>query len=193
MPLAFSSQSHGTVAFGFFNIDIDMLLLERVFFFAHRFCAAVSALADAAGQGAGEGAAVTIPGFEIADASKVGNVNAAIRGRDLSGFIGATYERFPFPADPAAFKQKPDTAHNRDWAEETIRAFGEERAIPVRWRPRAARVAIAEVEFSPEEFAELIAYVDRGGYPRWKDEVRPAYVREMLEKLRGLSLPLIVP
>ena len=28
MPLAFESQSHGKVAFGFFNIEIDLLLLD---------------------------------------------------------------------------------------------------------------------------------------------------------------------
>ncbi len=41
MPLAFASRSHGSVAFGFFNIEIDMLLLEDLFFFADRFCRAV--------------------------------------------------------------------------------------------------------------------------------------------------------
>ena len=34
MPLAFESLSHGTVPFGFFNIDSDTLLLDRYFFFA---------------------------------------------------------------------------------------------------------------------------------------------------------------
>lgn len=189
MPLAFQSQSHGTVAFGFFNIEIDMLLLERYFFFAHQFCEAVSALAGAAAQGGGEGATVTMPGFEIADPGKVGNVNAAIRGWDLSGFIGATYKRFPFPADPAGFRQKPDTACNRDWTEEAIRAFGKERAIPLRWRAAASLVAIADIELTLEGFRELIAYVDRGGYPRWKDEVRPAYVSEMLARLRSCWSP----
>jgi hypothetical protein len=33
MPLTFESISHGTIAFGFFNIDSDMLLLEKYFFF----------------------------------------------------------------------------------------------------------------------------------------------------------------
>jgi hypothetical protein len=31
MPLAFESLNHGTIAFGFFNIDSDMLLLEKYF------------------------------------------------------------------------------------------------------------------------------------------------------------------
>ena len=38
MPLAFESTTHGTVAFGFFNIDSDMLLLENRFFFATDLC-----------------------------------------------------------------------------------------------------------------------------------------------------------
>ena len=29
MPLAFESLSHGTIAFGFFNIESDLLLLDR--------------------------------------------------------------------------------------------------------------------------------------------------------------------
>ena len=45
MPLAFESLSHGTVAFGFFNIESDMLLLDRYFFFAGDFCDCVTALA----------------------------------------------------------------------------------------------------------------------------------------------------
>jgi hypothetical protein len=32
MPLAFESLSHGTIAFGFFNIDSDMLLLDHYCF-----------------------------------------------------------------------------------------------------------------------------------------------------------------
>jgi hypothetical protein len=37
MPLAFESLSHGAIAFGFFNIETDFLLLERYFFFADSF------------------------------------------------------------------------------------------------------------------------------------------------------------
>jgi hypothetical protein len=38
MPLAFESMSHGTIAFGFFSIDSDMLLLEQYFLFGSEFC-----------------------------------------------------------------------------------------------------------------------------------------------------------
>ncbi len=32
MPLSFRSENHGNIAFGFFNIESDMLLLENYFF-----------------------------------------------------------------------------------------------------------------------------------------------------------------
>lgn len=45
MPLAFESLSHGAIAFGFFNIESDMLLLEHYFFFATDFCEHIRAMA----------------------------------------------------------------------------------------------------------------------------------------------------
>ncbi len=46
MPLAFESLSHGTIAFGFFNIDSDMLLLEQYFLFGSEFCQHVGDMAE---------------------------------------------------------------------------------------------------------------------------------------------------
>jgi len=40
MPLTFESLSHGTIAFGFFNIESDMLLCDRYFLFADDLCLA---------------------------------------------------------------------------------------------------------------------------------------------------------
>ena len=40
----------------------------------------------------------------------------------------------------------------------------------------------------PSRSHKTIAYVDRGGYPRRKNEVRPPYVREMVEKLGPLLI-----
>ena len=45
MPIAFNSLSHGKVAFGFFNIESDMLLLEHDFFFSTVFCEHMSRIA----------------------------------------------------------------------------------------------------------------------------------------------------
>jgi hypothetical protein len=36
-------------------------------------------------------------------------------------------------------------------------------------------------------FHELIRYVDQGGYPRWKDEIRPGYVVQMKESTQKSS------
>lgn len=38
MPLEFESLSHGRIAFGFFNIETDMILLNQYFLFAEDFC-----------------------------------------------------------------------------------------------------------------------------------------------------------
>ena len=51
MPLLFKSRSHGQLPFGFFNIEIDMLLLDRSFFFAEEFCRAVVELARTVAAG----------------------------------------------------------------------------------------------------------------------------------------------
>ncbi len=180
MPLAFPSSSHGTVAFGFFNIDVDMLLLDRLFFFAHDFCRAVEAL--------GRAGSASIRGWRIDDLRDIGNLHGAIAGQDLSGFIGATYARWPFPEAPEDFKQDPGGHVNRDAVREMILAFGVERAIDLA-RDADGRVTVGEYAFDRSGFAALIAYVDRGGYPRWRDDVRPRYVLDMMESDAVRSLP----
>jgi len=179
MPLAFQSTSHGTIAFGFFNIEIDMLLLDRLFFLAGDFCAAVIGLAR---DGAAE-----IQGWRIEDPSRIGNLHGAIAGDDLSGFIGVGYERFPFPADPAGFKQSPEGSANNAWAAELIAGFGSAETIALRWDRQAGQVCIAELVFAEPGFGELVGYVDRGGYPRWRDGQRPAHVRAMMQSLLELG------
>jgi hypothetical protein len=171
LPLAFPSLTHGTVAFGFFNIDVDMLLLDRLFFFAHEFCSAVAQT--------GEDGASSIPGWRIDDPLDIGNLHGAIAGQDHTGFIGATYARWPFPQAPEDFKQDPGGHVNRDAAREMIAGFGVEE--PIALERDAGRVAIGEYAFDRTGFAALVRYVDRGGYPRWRDERRPGYVLDMME------------
>ena len=189
MPLAFASHSHGTVAFGFFNIDIDMLLLEHWFFFAEDFCRATVELATAADSGA---VTSSLPGYRIDALIDRGNVNAAIRRWDLSGFIGATYVEFPFPGDPAAFKQQPEGSRNRAWAAQRVVDFGSDARLVMGWNEARTQVTIGDIVFSTAGAAELIAYVDRGGYPRWRDEERPAYVTAMGAALERVASPLKV-
>jgi hypothetical protein len=38
MPISFPSKSHGRIPIGFFNIETDMLLMDRYFFFSTDFC-----------------------------------------------------------------------------------------------------------------------------------------------------------
>ena len=46
MPLAFESVNRGTIAFGFFNIDTDLLLLQQYFLFAEDFCGLLLHMAE---------------------------------------------------------------------------------------------------------------------------------------------------
>lgn len=178
MPLAFPSKSHATVAFGFFNIEIDMLLLEQLFFFAEDFCRAVPELFR-------DGEA-WMDGWRIEARAKIGNLQGAIAGRDLSGFIGATYRRFPLPASSEDFKQNPEGSANQAWTRELIRQYGQVEQL--RLRRDAENISLSEYVFGQSIFADLIAYVDRGGYPRWKNELRPPYVRKMMEKVSPLLI-----
>lgn len=189
MPLPFQSRHHGVVAFGFFNIEIDMLLLEELFFFAEPFCLAVGDLLAAPGAAGGEEqrpVEVTFPGWRIDEPAAAGNVNLAISRQDLSGFIGATYQRFPFPERPEGFKQKPSVEGNRPWAEETIGRFGHAERIVLRRDEADHALWVSVYAFDEAAFGELVAYVDRGGYPRWQGEVRPRYVSTLMERLRAV-------
>lgn len=177
MPLAFESRSHGTVAFGFFNVEHDMLLLDRSFFFATCFCEAVVRLAR-------EGSA-TLAAYRAAGRAEAGDLHGAIAGVDLGGLIGETYRLWPFPARPEAFKQSPEGDRNREAVEAIARRHAEPTDLILCWDAGAGEVSVGEVRFDGPGFDALVAYVDRGGYPRWRDERRPAYVAAMLEALEA--------
>jgi hypothetical protein len=53
------------------------------------------------------------------------------------------------------------------------------KALPVRVDRQRETVSLGEYLFTREVFHQLINYVWVGGYPRWKDEIRPDYVMEM--------------
>ena len=179
MPLAFPSSSHGTVAFGFFNIASDMLLLERRFFFADAFCGAVIELARAH-RGAGEQPAeASFAGWHIADRAAVGNLHGAIAGVDLHGFVGASYRAHPFPARREDFKQSPEGAASQPQMVDLIARFGQREATSISSSPMEGRVTVAGIDFVSSVFDDLIGYVERGGFPRYRDEMRPAYVEAM--------------
>jgi len=185
VPLAHRSLSHGTVAFGFFNIESDMLLLEQHFFFATDFCAAVEQLASGPADSPAE---VPLAAYRI-ERGRVGNLHGAIAGEDLSGFIGSTYRVYPFPEHPSGFKQKTEGARTRAEIERLARDHGTPVEAPICWDPSLGVVSVGGVDFDGVGFDALIDYVDRGGYPRWHEERRPAYVADMVRRLAASPPP----
>jgi hypothetical protein len=180
MPLSFDSISHGRVAFGFFNIESDMLLLERYFFFGGDFCEAVSRFAENSAQGPYEEAWEV---YVIPDPREIGDLMGAIRGVRYQGFIGETYLRFPFPLRAEDFRQKTDGYKNRDAFESMIEKYTIASEVLFRVDGRGVRAAIGDYLFTRASFQELLKYVWRGGYPRWEDNVAPDYVVAMKRKV----------
>jgi hypothetical protein len=175
MPLAFDSLSHGKIAFGFFNIETDLLLLNRYFFFASDFCRRLIEAADSIRLGKWE----TVLGGVVLEDEKVGNLMGAIHGVDFGGFIGEVYRLFPFPENPEDFKQNPEGFRTRPVIEPILSKSGQAVDIPIRFGRESHEVGIADYRFNQENFQELILYVWLGGYPRWRGGWRPGYVEEM--------------
>jgi len=194
MPLAFESVNRRTIAFGFFNIDADLLLLQQYFLFADDFCGHLVRLAEHKRQETYETAWEV---YSIDDPREIGDLMAAIHGIRYTGFIGEVYKRFPFPKREAEFKQKPEVFQNRAWLISLLERWAVSKTVPVRINKENETVSIGEYLFTKGVFHQLIQYVWVGGYPRWKDDIRPDYVMEMkgsLEKAdawltRGLVLP----
>ena len=180
MPLAFDSLSHGSIAFGFFNIDSDMLLLDRYFFFSTDFCEHISSIAESDEEGSFK---TSWQVYHIDNPEDIGDLMGAIHGVHYQGFMGELYRRFPFPERPEDFKQKPEGVKTRALVEDMIAKYAEHIEIPFITDKEAQSVEIGAYRFSRPSFHELIKYVWRGGYPRWKDEVKPDYVLAMKRKI----------
>jgi len=176
MPLAFRSESHGTIAFGFFNIESDMLLLDHFFFFATDFCEVICKIAEGQGRAKEQ---YSLPAYAIENPSDVGDLHGGIAGTHYSGFIGETYKRYPFPGDQRKFKQQTEGFKTRDEFKQMILGFGTPIDLLVSQDQKNAQVSISPYVFSPQNFMKLIVYVIQGGYPRWLDDIAPAYVVTM--------------
>ena len=61
--------------------------------------------------------------------------------------------------------------------------FGQAETLPLRWSPPNGLFSLAEYHFDQQGFAALIDYVDRGGYPRWRDKRRPSVVAHMMAEI----------
>jgi len=176
MPLAFDSLSHGTIAFGFFNIESDMLLCDRYFLFADEFCTCIGAMAENAGE---QFYRASWRVQVIEKAEEIGDLMGAIHGERFTGFLGELYRRFPFPQQPEEFKQNPAGAQTQPLVTEIIARYGKVQEIKVAVDPNTMEIELGAYRFNHLQFQELLKYVWRGGYPRWKNEIRPAYVLGM--------------
>ena len=180
MPLAFESMSHGEIAFGFFNVDSDMLLLEQHFLFGSEFCRYIGEMAEHVDEVHSK---FKWAAYTIEDRKQIGDLMGAIHGIRFSGFIGEIYRRYPFPAEHAAFKQKPEGHQTQAVVRDMISDYARHVLLPVEVGHRALEVNIGEYKFSRKTFQELIRYVWQGGYPRWRDGIRPDYVMSMKNKI----------
>jgi hypothetical protein len=180
MPLAFRSINRGGIAFGFFNIETDLLLLDQYFFFAGEFCDFMGMLAEG-----GEGAMPerTFPVDFIRDRQNIGDLMGAIHGVRFSGFIGDVYRRFPFPSRQEDFQQKTEGFKQRQVIAALLNGYAEKIDINFSADAASERVQLGELLFTKTVFQELILYVWLGGAPRWKEWKRPAYVLQMKEKV----------
>lgn len=188
MPLAFDTLNRGTIVFGFFNIDVDMILLDHYFFFADAFCALVSGLARAhiVDQYQHQ-----FDAYIIEDSEAIGDLMGAINGIHYQGFIGDVYRRFPFPALPEEFKQRPDGYVNRPVVETILKNYADVRSLIFLHEPQAGRITIGDYQFSEDGFARLIRYVLDGGAPRWKANEKPPYVADMLREISQSRLSFL--
>ena len=183
MPHEFPTVGHHTVPFGFFNTKTDLLLLQKRFFFADDFCAAVLALAKA-----GESSGSMIPCWRVDHPAMIGDLNGAIRGDYLKGFIGAVYARWPFPKTKADFKQDPDGYQTREEIAGLIEHVGEQEKLPVRWNHKV--VTLGTVAVALPDFAAMLEHLQHGP-PPWRDHRMPDYLAHTLGELKKLNSPLL--
>ena len=173
-------MNHGTIAFGFFNIDSDILLLEHYFLFGSEFCQHVGDMAE---NFLKNQFLYRWPVYVIEDREKIGDLMGAIHGIRYTGFIGDLYRKFPFPEKPEEFKQKPEGYRNQALVRDLISAYADRIHVPVNISKTGFEIDIGEYKFNREIFQQLIKYVWRGGYPRWKNEIRPDYVEKMKARI----------
>ena len=180
MPLGFQSLNHGVIAFGFFNIDTDLLLLEHYFLFSDIFCRYIS---QATRHKDIKSTKDSWKVHTIENREDIGDLMGAIHGIHYTGFIGAVYRRFPFPERQEDFKQQPDGWKNRSEVKRILNKYARQVDIPFETNPKEGKVTIGEFLFDKISFQEILRYVWLGGYPRWKDGIRPDCVSEMKHEI----------
>lgn len=187
MPLEFESISHGSIVFGFFNIESDLLLLEDCFIFADEFCRNIEALPEAAAE---SGAEAEWEVWHIPKRKDRGELMAAMHGMSSIGFFGELYQKYPFPELQINFKQKPEGKETQADVTRIIGKYGSIKTIPFSVDAGGERVHMGEYSFTKAGFGELIKYVWVGGYPKWREGIRPDYVMHMREWIKNSDSPL---
>jgi hypothetical protein len=185
MPLAFQSLNRGTVAFGFFHIETDLVLLERRVFWCRQLCELFS---DLAATGPDREMWARLPGWEPAE---LGDLHGAIAGVSHAGLIGELYRRWPFPADPAGFRQKAAGAADRGEVAALLDRHGRRAEWEVIARRKGARLELDGTAFDPPGAKALAVYLWRGGMPGWQEGRRPDYLWEAAEAWRAAANPLL--
>jgi len=170
MPLEFESLSHGKIAFGFFNIETDMILLNQHSLFAEDFCHHISKAARANEK-------VFKTSWEVysfQNREDIGNLMGAIHGIDHSGFIGEVYKLYPFPR------------------RSIIKKYVSKTSITFEIDQKSEQIVVGEYLFDKFSFHELIRYIWLGGFPGWKGRIRPGYVGTMKEAIEKSHHPLFM-
>ena len=188
MPLSFESLSHGKVAFGFFNIESDMLLLDRLFFFATEFCDLVGRLAQPVRGGGTDDILWKIRSID--DPRRIGDLMGAIHGVRFSGFIGEVYRRHPFPGRRQDFKQNPDGNATQAEICGLIKPYATPAEVKVAVDADGSRIDLGSYLFERSEFHRMLDYVWLGGYPRWKKGGPPDYIAAMRRQSLHSTAPL---
>ncbi len=160
MPLLHSSTSHGEIAFGFYNIEIDALLLDGLFFYCTDFCQVMGKLSLEPGE-------AEIAGYRFNDPAAIGDFHGAIEGINFTGYMGELFRRWPMPETPDLFRQNLAGEERRDESEAILARHAGAETIICR-RNKGGVVEIGAFIFSPGQFLDLIRYVRRGGYPTWE-------------------------
>jgi hypothetical protein len=187
MPLLFKSLNHGDVAFGFFNIETDMILLNNYFFFA---CDISDHIIELASNTSDESCTMDWNVY-ILEENRIGNLMGAITGVDLCGFIGEVYGHFPFPYKPEEFKQHTEGYANRELVEDIVKRYASMTKINVVTDLIDKTVKIGDYIFDKHGFQELLTYLWVGGYPRWMDGIQPDYIIRMKECVENSTHPLL--
>jgi hypothetical protein len=120
--------------------------------------------------------------YEIDNPVDVGDLMGAINGIRYTGFIGETYRRFPFPDNPAHFKQNPLGCKTQKIFREMIVPYAKAIEIPF-LRLQNCCIRFGDYIFTQNNFHELLRYVEEGGFPRWQNNLKPDYVDSMKQEI----------